>query len=208
MTKSNADGNSESNLGKRRKSAQAKEGSAYATRREEVLASAEAAFNEEGYDAVTLSDIAKRAGTDRASIYYYASSKEELFHQVTSRMLESNLAEAEDIASRAISPREKLRLIIEYHVNTNTRGNPLLPILIHEMRRVAAAETRWSRDVADKMRRYESIVQTIIEEGIEDGTIRADVTPALATHAIFGMLNWIHPVVPARWAVRHRGDRS
>lgn len=182
----------ESNLGKRRKSARAKDSAFYSSRRDEVIASAAKVFQEVGYDGATLADIAKRAGTDRASLYYYASSKEELFQQVCSGMLESNLAAAEDIGARDIPPPEKLRQIIEHHVTTNTRDNPQWAVLVHEMRRVAAAETRWSRDVVEKMRRYEAIVTSILELGVEEGSIREDISPTIAMHAIFGMLNWTH----------------
>ena len=182
----------DSNLGRRRKSAQAKDGTTYAAKREELIASAAAVFEEAGYDGATLADIAKRAGTDRASLYYYASSKEELFQQVCSGMLEANLAAAEEIAGRSVDPCEKLRLIIQHHVTTNTRDNPQWAVLIHEMRRVAAAETTWSRDVVEKMHRYESVVHEVIEQGVADGSIRNDVAPTVAMHAIFGMLNWTH----------------
>lgn len=182
----------DSNLGRRRKTAQSKDGTAYAAKREELIASAAAVFQEAGYDGATLSDIAKRAGTDRASLYYYASSKEELFQQVCSGMLEANLAAAEDVAGQDLDAPRKLQLIIEQHVTTNTRDNPQWAVLVHEMRRVAAAETTWSRDVVAKMRRYESIVRTTIEDGIADGSVRADVSPVVAMHAIFGMLNWTH----------------
>lgn len=183
---------SESNLGRRRKTAQAKDRAAYAARRDELIASAAAVFQEEGYDGATLAGIAKRAGTDRASLYYYASSKEELFQQVCSGMLEANLAAAEDVATKDVDAPRKLQLIIEQHVTTNTRDNPQWAVLIHEMRRVAAAETQWSRDVVKKMRRYENIVRTTIEAGVASGSIRGDVSPTIAMHAIFGMLNWTH----------------
>jgi AcrR family transcriptional regulator len=34
-------------------------------------------FREKGYEATTLHDIAAKLNTDRASLYYYASGKEE-----------------------------------------------------------------------------------------------------------------------------------
>jgi TetR/AcrR family transcriptional regulator, cholesterol catabolism regulator len=179
-----------SQLSRRRKSAQAKDKASYSAQREKIIASAADAFRAEGYDRTTLSDIAKRAGTDRASLYYYVGSKEELFQEVTSGMLERNLTAAEEIATRDIGAREKLELIIAYHMAEHDL--PQMSVLIEEMPRVADARTTWSRDVIAKMKRYESVVVTILEEGIADGTIRGDVPPRLAMNAIFGMLNWTH----------------
>ena len=183
---------SSSQLGRRRKTARAKDQAAYAARREELIAHAAEVFSKEGYDRTTLSDIAERAGTDRASVYYYVSSKEELFQEVCSGMLEQNLAAAEEIAMRDNAPREKLELIIAHHMSTHERGFPQWSVLVQEMRRITGADTTWTRDAVEKMRRYEAIVRSILEDGIADGTIRADVPSRLAMNAIFGMLNWTH----------------
>jgi TetR/AcrR family transcriptional regulator, cholesterol catabolism regulator len=181
-----------SQLGRRRKSALDKDKAAYAARRHEIIGFAADAFRAEGYDRTTLSDIAERAGADRASLYYYVGSKEELFREVTSGMLERNVTAAEEIAACPIGAREKLELIIAHHMDTHDAGFPQWSVLVQEMRRIIDADTAWSRDVVAKMRRYESIVLAIVEEGIADGTIRGDVPPRLAMNAIFGMLNWTH----------------
>jgi AcrR family transcriptional regulator len=185
-------GTGSSRLGQRRKSAQANDKTTYAARRQEIVESAAVAFREEGYDRTTLSDIAKRAGTDRASVYYYVSSKEELFQEVCGGMLDANIVAAEDIASRDITAQEKLQLIITHFMSTHERGYPQWSVLVQEMKRITEANTTWSRDAVAKMKRFESIVISIIEGGIAEGSIRDDVPPLLAMNAIFGMLNWTH----------------
>jgi AcrR family transcriptional regulator len=184
-------GTASSELGRRRKTLQKKDSAAYAARREEIIAAAGETFSKEGYDGTSLSEIARRSGTDRASMYYYISSKEELFQEVCSGALEANLIAADEIAGRDISAQEKLELIIEHHMVSHERF-PQWTVVIQEMRRITDADTTWSRNEVAKMRRYESIVLTVLEEGVADGTIRADVPPRLAMNAIFGMLNWTH----------------
>jgi len=187
-------------LDRRRKTAQEKEGANYAERRAHIIASAAAAFQEVGYDGTTLADIASRAGTDRASVYYYASSKEELFQQVCSGMLAHNLEVAEDIAGRDIPALEKLELIVTNHLKTHEDNYRQWTVLVQEFRRVTEASTAWSRDEVERMRRYEEVVRQVLKAGIADGAIREDVDVDLAMHAIFGMLNWTH-----RW---YRPDGS
>ena len=181
-----------SGLDRRRKEAQAKEGPNYAERRAHIVASAAAAFQEEGYDGATFADIANRAGTDRASVYYYASSKEELFQHVCSGMLAQNLAAAEDIAGREVSALEKLELVIAHHMNTHEQNYRQWTVLVQELRRVTEAHTEWSREEVARMHRYEEVVRQILVDGVADGTLRKDLNPDLAVHAIFGMLNWTH----------------
>lgn len=182
----------ESNLQKRRKSAQSKDAASYSEKRERIIASAAAAFSEIGYDATTFADIARRAGADRASVYYYASNKEELFQLVCSGMLEKNLAAAEEISERDISATEKLSAILHQHMATHEEGFPQWTVLVQEMRRITDADTTWSRDAVVKMRRYESVVRSIIEAGMKEGDIRDDLPADLVMHSLFGMVNWTH----------------
>lgn len=184
--------NKSSGLDRRRKAAQNKDNANYAERRAQILASAAEVFAEEGYDATTLNDIAARAGTDRASVYYYASSKEELFQQVCSGMLAANLAAAEEIAEGDLSAADKLEQIMANHLKTHEQGYPQWTVLVRELRRVTDARTDWSREEVERMRRYEAVVRSILEDGMNDGSLRRDIDPDVATHAIFGMLNWTH----------------
>jgi AcrR family transcriptional regulator len=49
-------------------------------RRDEILAAAKVVFARNGFYATTIADIAKQAGLAYGSIYWYFSSKDELFH--------------------------------------------------------------------------------------------------------------------------------
>lgn len=60
-------------------------------RRDDILAAAKTVFAHKGYQATTIADIAKQVGLAYGSIYWYFSSKDELFHA---------LMEAEEAALR------------------------------------------------------------------------------------------------------------
>jgi TetR/AcrR family transcriptional regulator, cholesterol catabolism regulator len=99
----------------RRRAAQTLDGSAeYAAKREELVRAAANVFREKGYRSTTLNDIAKLAGLDRATVYYYFGSKEELFREAVQGLLDANLVEAERLLRDKIAlPRAKLRHLIE-----------------------------------------------------------------------------------------------
>ena len=46
--------------------------------RDEVLAAAVTLFNEQGYDATSVSDLAARLGLTKSAMYHHFSSKEQL----------------------------------------------------------------------------------------------------------------------------------
>jgi hypothetical protein len=59
---------------------------------------------------------------------------------------------------------------------------------ISQRRRAAQQHPR--ADYASK--RMERIFQPAIEDAIDDGDFRDDISPRLAAYAIFGMINWTH----------------
>jgi AcrR family transcriptional regulator len=182
-----------SRLGRRRQQASSAKEESYVARRAELVAIAAAVFREKGYEETTLGDVAERFGTDRASLYYYVASKEDLFQEAIQGVLDNDLEEAEEIAATDLVPAEKLRLLIERQLASQERNYPFMYLYIQEqMRTVGRGESDWARWMASQTRRYEAIVRSIVEAGIEAKSIRADVDVELLLNGLFGMVNWCH----------------
>lgn len=95
----------------RQKAALEEGGAAYIARRDEIIPAAARVFRECGFDAATLRDIADALNTDRASLYYYIGSEEELLQEIVRDVLARDLRAAEAIkrsrASRSCSGRAR-----------------------------------------------------------------------------------------------------
>ncbi|MFB9075116.1 TetR/AcrR family transcriptional regulator [Citricoccus parietis] len=144
-----------------------------------------------------MNDVADRFGTDRASLYYYVASKEELFQEVfqssVQGVLEDNLREAQRIERLDVTAREKLSLLLQVQLNSYAENYPYVYIYISEdMGKVAFQSTPWAQDMLAKTRAFTSIVRQILENGVEEGEFRSDVPPALMSRGFFGMINWTH----------------
>jgi AcrR family transcriptional regulator len=169
----------------------------YLAKRRELLRVAADSFKEKGYEGTTLNDIAARFGTDRASIYYYVASKQELFQEVfkssAGQVLDENIAAAEVILGLEVSPADKLRLLIERLLKSYEANYPYVYVYIQEdMAKISYQQTGWAQTMARKTRRFEAIVTEVIQAGIADGSFRDDIPLALLTNAIYGMVNWTH----------------
>ena len=70
-----------SNISRRRKSALEDGSSDYLAKRAELVEIAGRQFKNNGFRATTLAEIGHKAGLDRATVYYYFGSKEELFRE-------------------------------------------------------------------------------------------------------------------------------
>src|ERR1700712_5008466 len=94
-----------SRISQRRSAALTEGGADYSAKRAELIRVAAIVFREKGYAAATLNDVAALFGTDRASLYYYVASKEELFQECISGIVSANIANLEIAAASDLSPK-------------------------------------------------------------------------------------------------------
>jgi TetR/AcrR family transcriptional regulator, cholesterol catabolism regulator len=182
----------ESNIEARRKAALEDGGVVYMARREEIVQAAAHVFRDRGFEATTLRDVAAALGTDRASLYYYVGSKEELLQEIVSQALRLDIEMAESVKrSRASSP-EKIAALIESMVDSYDKNYPHMMVYIEDLGRIARQDSEWSIDVIEQTRAYEALVHSILRKGQRDGTLRSDLPVELCALALFGMINWMH----------------
>lgn len=178
-------------IGKRR-AAQAKKSShQYSARRKQIVDAAAQVFRDQGFEAVTLGDVALRLNTDRASLYYYFASKEELYREVVSGVSEENVRVIEDIAQRDIPTPEKLRLSIVSLMEAYDRFYPYMHVFVQTDLTKQAGDDAWSRDIVDWSQRYYNAMRSIVEQGVREGTFR-DLPVGIATMSVIGCVNWAH----------------
>lgn len=182
-----------SRISQRRRTAQRNGRADYAAKRAEIIAAGAEVFRAKGYHAATLNDVAERLQTDRASLYYYVADKQELFHEAIKDVLEDNLAQAETIYASPRSPIEKLEALVAVVLASYEANHPQMFVYIQEdMAQIAKDESPWATEMLKKTRRMERIFYSVVEEAIDTGAFRDDVSARVATNALFGMMNWTH----------------
>ncbi|CAG4885176.1 TetR family transcriptional regulator [Georgfuchsia toluolica] len=186
-----------SDISQRRAVALAEGGVGYAAKRNELIRVAATLFKDHGYRATTLNDIAQAAGMDRATVYYYVGSKEELLREAVQNLMGQNVSEVEKLVRADVSPQEKLESIIRLLILSYDKNYPHAYVYIQQkMQRVADATSSWAKEMAKQTHRIEIAVESIIREGMKSGVFRDDVPVKLTAYAIFGAVNWTH-----RWYV-------
>ena len=68
----------ESGIGRRRSAARKDSSASYSAKRQEIAEAAVRVFNRLGFERASIAAVAEEMGVDRASLYYYISSKEQL----------------------------------------------------------------------------------------------------------------------------------
>lgn len=187
-----------SNISRRRRNARSDGSADYAAKRTELLRIAAKLFKDRGFQSTTLADIAQEAGLDRATVYYYAGSKEELFRESVEGVLDAGIKIAKKLmADPTLASVDRLREIFAALMVSYEQNYPATFVYIQEqMHQVATEETAWAQEIMKKTRAFDQILLGFIRGAIEEGDLRADIPPRLVENALFGMLNWTH-----RWFV-------
>jgi len=155
-------------------------------RTEEVLTAAAAVFAERGFHGASTQDIADRLGMRQASLYYYFASKETALEQVCQRGIERIIGDTEVIAAAPGAVTERLAMVMRRHVEPLADNCASVRAYLHEVR-FLPRESR--RRIGKLARRYERVVEGLLEEGIASGEMRADLDVEIARDAIVGMCN-------------------
>jgi AcrR family transcriptional regulator len=168
--------------------------STYHRRQEQILLAAGRVFHRLGFQATSLSDIAAEAGLDRASLYYYYGSKEELFHDVARRAVVSVIEAADAVASsEVLTPIDKLSQVIEMLMTSFESNYPQFYVFVQEdvsKMPHAANESEWADTVHGWNARYFNLVRSVISDGMESGQFCAVLPAGVIAHLVIGMLNY------------------
>lgn len=180
-----------SGIGRRRAAAKDEASEAYQVRRAEIKAAAADLFKRDGFRGTSIGRIAAASGIDRATLYYYVGSKEELFDDVVTEAVKNNVAVAEAIRDGEGTAPEKLRRLIEALMVSYAEHYPFLYVFIQEnLTHVGSSRSQWSKQMRSLNKRYEDLVAGVIQTGIDDGTIRPVADAWVMAYGFIGMIGW------------------
>jgi AcrR family transcriptional regulator len=144
-------------------------------------------FRDRGYDATSVSDIARALGLTKAGLYHHFESKEALLFEIMMFGLDKVRDEVL-VPVRAIrDPEERLRQLILRHGRIITRGRGAVAHLGDEIRALPPAARR---QVEHRMRVYFDLVRDTLGELQASGRLR-NVDRTVATFSLIGMILWL-----------------
>jgi AcrR family transcriptional regulator len=159
-----------------------------AEKRRVILDAAVRVFARQGFHTCRVADIADEAGVAYGLVYHYFSSKEEildtLFLERWGLMLEA-IAEAD---AEHDSPRNKLRAIAGFIIDSYRYDPEVMKVIIVEVTR--AANTFGRTHLSDIREAYEQIAG-IVERGQLDGVFRREIDPPFGALAFYGLIEQV-----------------
>jgi TetR/AcrR family transcriptional regulator, fatty acid metabolism regulator protein len=140
------------------------------------------------FSAITTAEIAKTAGVTEALIYKYFHDKRDLLHQVLREYLERYLLQFQFDLKGIKGAVNKLRKLIWSHLNIYSTNRVFARILSLEVRN---HPDYYKSETYDLVKRYSNVVLDIIEEGVQNGEIRNDVSPKLLRQIVLGAIEHV-----------------
>lgn len=146
-------------------------------------------FMERGFGGTTVREIGERAGVGQSSLYHHARSKGQLLAELHAKHVQDISGRLEAIIESKESPAIQLREVVK-----------ALLAMVHTHKAVVTVYLRESYALSDEARdgvaverkNNDTIIEHIIQRGIDSGEFRSDLDVTLTRRAILGMCNWAY----------------
>lgn len=153
-----------------------------------ILRHAANVFSERGYEGASIRDISRASGVSLAGMYYYVESKQKLLYMIQLSTFKAVLGRLEKRISGVADPVERLRILIQNHLEYFLRHPVEMKVLSHEDE---ALEGDYRKEVLAIKRRYYQVGLGIFE-GLRRAGMARRMNARVAVLSLFGMMNWIY----------------
>ena len=154
-------------------------------KQQDILLVAANLFFQKGYERTTIEDITNVLGINKAMVYYYFPDKQHVLFEVIKTSIRAMINESKAIVRMNLSPKEKLGLLIQNHLERFTSKKYIPYTSQSELKNLSPKLLR--RCIMDRDK-YEAIFREVIGEGKKNGDFR-NIDVNLTTALILGMLN-------------------
>jgi AcrR family transcriptional regulator len=155
--------------------------------REELLGLIVAVFNERGYEAASMADLAAATGLTKSAFYHHFTSKEELLEMAVDRALTALSVALDKVSQMPDGPVERLAQAIRLTTEILLDELPFVTLMLR-----IRGNTAIEREALARRRRIDARLAALVSAAADAGEIRADIDPRLVSRLLFGMINSIH----------------
>lgn len=155
--------------------------------REEIIEAAIRLFNQNGYHATSMQDIARSVCIKKPSLYHHFDSKEAILLAILDTGMEWLINEVDSISASDSDCIVKLRSIIHAHAEMIANNPEGAAVFLREDRGLGDA---YLERYVSRRDHFEKSVRTIVEQGVSEGVFRS-VDTAISVQALLGMVNWM-----------------
>ena len=173
--------------------------------RQEILRAAARLFQQQGYDATSMNDVAAALKLSKGGLYHHFQSKDEILFHIMSHAMDiteervinvvrridgASLDRARADVTRTDVTEERLRTLIRLHIQlVLSPEDREITVMLHENHPLPPA---LRRKINGRKKDYLHFVEHLIADVQRKRNSQSSVTPRAAALALVGMINWIY----------------
>jgi len=158
--------------------------------RQEILRTAARLFQQRGYDATSMNDVAAALKLSKGGLYHHFQSKDEILFEIMNHAMEITeervLAPVRGIADPEARLRALIRLHIEVVLSPQDRE---ITVMLHENHPLPPP---LRRRINTRKKEYIHFVESLMADVQRIRQAKGSVSPRAAAFALLGMINWIY----------------
>jgi len=164
-----------------------------------ILDAAIVVFARQGFHHCRVSDVADQAGVAYGLVYHYFDSKEQMLNELFLERWQIMLDAIGEIDSKAeLTPRQKLREVAGFIIDSYRHEPDLMKVIIVEVTRAANS---FGRLHLEKIREAYAGIAEIVEGARRDGSFKQDISAEFAAMCFYGAIEqllsgWIFDLLP------------
>lgn len=166
-------------------------------RKSDLINAAEDVFFHKGFFHATMDEIAERAEYSKGTLYTYFKSKEDLYFEIFLRGMEILKSEMRKVIRPIVSGLDNLLAIGKVFISfSNKQVNYRDAFITFEssaFRHEHIDEEKYEAFFTDETPL--TIVSNLVVKGIEDGSLRSDIEPALLSATLWSQIMGVVAVV-------------
>ena len=160
---------------------------------EAILRAAIKVFSRSGFFNSKVADVAREAGVADGTVYLYFKNKDDILVSIFNHVMDEALALGRKRLEKISDPVEKLKQIVQAHLDLLGRDRDLAVVFQVELRSSTKFMEQFS---ATKVTEYLDQIRGVIEEGQKKGVFRRGLNTTIAAKVLFGALdematNWV-----------------
>jgi len=158
--------------------------------RQEILRTAARLFQQQGYDATSMNDVAAALRLSKGGLYHHFQSKDEILFHIMSHAMDITEGQVINVVRKIADPEERLRMLIRLHIEVVlSEEDREITVMLHENHPLPPA---LRRKINGRKKDYVHFVENLVADVQRQRGSSSQVTPRAAAFALLGMINWIY----------------
>src|SRR6267142_1177417 len=158
--------------------------------RQDILRTAARLFQQRGYDATSMNDVAAALKLSKGGLYHHFQSKDEMLFHIMNHALDITDERVVKAVRSIQSPEERLRALIRLHIEVvlSVRDREVT-VMLHENHPLPPS---LRKQINARKKDYIHFVEGVIADAQKQRGTKGIVTARAAALALLGMINWIY----------------